>query len=339
MAEALAYQRWRKAGELLLPVRVVGLALELLFLAENQYDLSMVRADHCAVVHFWATQRRRADGDWAVEQTCAVPLLAAHAQLTLYLMRRLYKWIAGLGFVVKDAVVNKLRVEGKGHHDLVLKHSGAFASGPFYCHGLVSLEVKVTTVGPTGRRFKAAWDAERARCAGTLAQVLRVRDTAFGAAALLVIGVCDNDDLRATEPPLFVKMQLLTLDAHGQARWGAILLDRGSVPVEPAPPPARRQRIGASWDEVRAALAPKEHDIDQDGVMWVRLLDLFKAISPTKPSSNPGQKITTYETHLVLSTPQDYKRRRIPASQKGSPSVWLTWAAARKVYDYEVRGQ
>ena len=59
MADAPAYSGWRKGGELLLPARVVGLALELLFLAESQYDLSVVCAGHCAVVHFWETQRAR----------------------------------------------------------------------------------------------------------------------------------------------------------------------------------------------------------------------------------------------------------------------------------------
>ena len=90
-----------------------------------------------------------------------MPLLGAHAQLTLYLMRRLYAWISGLGLTVRDAVVNKSRSEGRGHHDLVLKHAGALASGPFYCSGFISLEVKVTCAGPTGRRFKAAWGAQK----------------------------------------------------------------------------------------------------------------------------------------------------------------------------------
>ena len=339
MADAPSYSGWRKGGELLLPARVAGLALELLFLAENQCDLSVVCAGHCAVVHFWETQRQRADGEWGAKQTCAVALLGAHAQLTLYLMRRLYAWISGLGLTVRDAVVNKSRSEGRGHHDLVLKHAGALASGPFYCSGFISLEVKVTCAGPTGRRFKAAWDAQKERCACAMAQVLRVRDTPFGAAALVMIGVCDDDSLLAASPPLFVKMQLLTLDESNQPKWGSILLDRGTVPVEPAPPPVRRQRLGASWDEVRAALSAKEQDIDEDGAMWVRLLDLFKAIAPTKARSNPGQKLTTYESHLGLSTPGDYTRRRFPDSQRGSPPVWLTWAAARKVYDYEVLGR
>ena len=102
--------------------------------------------------------------------------------------------------------------------------------------------------------------------------------------------------------------------------------------------PPHFQRVGASWDEVRAALASKEKEIDADGVKWVRLLDLFQAIAPNKPHSNPGQKLVTYEGHLDLQDPRDYTRRRFPASQKGSNAVWLTREAARKIYDYEVRG-
>ena len=140
------------------------------------------------------------------------------------------------------------------------------------------------------------------------------------------------------EPPLFVKMQLLTLSASNEPKWGTILLDRGTVPVEPLPPPSRRQRVGGSWDEVRAALANKEKEIDGDGIKWVRLLDLFQAISPTKPHGNPGQKLVTYGGQLDLQDPRDYTRRRFPANQRGSKAVWLTWETARKVYDYEVRG-
>ena len=36
---------------------------------------------------------------------------------------------------------------------------------------------------------------------------VRVRDTPFGAAALVMIGVGDDDSLLAASPPLFVKMQ------------------------------------------------------------------------------------------------------------------------------------
>jgi hypothetical protein len=152
-----------------------------------------------------------------------------------------------------------------------------------------------------------------------------------------MVGICDDVDLAAHEPPLIVKAQLLALDDSGVPKWGPVLLDRGTIPVEPAPPPPRRQRVGRSWDEVRAELATKERDIDDDGEMRVRLLDLFKAISPTKTNKNLGQKLDTYEDHLGLETPEDYKRKRYPPSQRGSNAIWLTWEAARKVYDYEVR--
>jgi hypothetical protein len=332
-----AYSAWRKAGELLFPCRVVGLALELLFHAESQFDLSMVCADHCSSVQFWATQHQRADGTWGAKQTCSVPVLPVHSRLALYLLRRLYVLIAGLGLVVKDAVVNRSRTEGTGHHDLVLKHAGQLAQGPFYCSGLISLEVKVAVAGPNGRRFAAAWDAQKERCAGALARVLRAPATPFGAAALLVVGICDDDGLLAPEPPVFAKMQLLTVDGSNQPKWGSILLDRGCVPVQPAPPPPRRQRVGRSWDEVRADLGSRQADIDGDGAQRVRLLDLFKAISASKTNKNLGQKLVTYGEHLGLRTPADYKRKRFPANQRGSEAVWLTWVAARRVYDYETR--
>ena len=62
MADAADYSGWRKGGRLLFPGRVVGLALELLFIAESQFDLSFIGSAHCSAVQFWATQRRLADG-------------------------------------------------------------------------------------------------------------------------------------------------------------------------------------------------------------------------------------------------------------------------------------
>ena len=221
MADVADYSAWRKGGRTLLPARVVGLALELLFVAENEYDLSIVGPSHCSAVQFWSTQRRLADGDWGATQTCTVPVLAPHVQLALYLLRRLYTWIAGLSLVVKDAIVNRSRSEGQGQHDLVLEHAGELARGPFYCRGFIQMEVKVVVAGSNGRRFKAAWGKQKERCVAGLARVLRVPGTPFGAAALLAVGVCDNDDLRAPEPPLFVKMQLLTLDGSGQPIFAA----------------------------------------------------------------------------------------------------------------------
>ena len=43
------------------------------------------------------------------------------------------------------------------------------------------------------------------------------------------------------------------------------------------------------------------------------------------------------EGQLDLHPPDDYVRRRFPANQRGSNAIWLTWEAARKVYNYEVR--
>ena len=88
-----------------------------------------------------------------------------------------------------------------------------------------------------------------------MARVLKLRRTSFGATMLVVFGVVDADDLLFREPPLIVRAQLLTLNASDEPKWGKVLLDRGVVPVEPLRPAPKRQRHGASWDEVRAALA------------------------------------------------------------------------------------
>ena len=210
---------------------------------------------------------------------------------------------------VNDAIVNRSRREGRGHHDLVLKHAGNLANGPFYCHGFITMEVKVTVAGLNGRRFRAAWEAEKERCEEALARELRSPRRPFGAAALLVIGICDNDDFLARDPPLLVKSQLLTLNDSDEPKWGQLLIDRGAYLIEPDPPPPRRQRVGASWDEVRARLQGKEQEIDGDDVKWVRLLDLFVAISAQKTNKNPGQKLVTYQKFLGLLEPSDCKRK------------------------------
>ena len=81
----------------------------------------------------------------------------------------------------------------------------------------------------------------------------------------------------------------------------------------------------------------KQHDIDGDGFLRVRLLDLFVAISPKKTNKNLGQQVETYVKVLKLAPPKDFKRKRFPPSQRGSEAVWLSWDAAKTVYDYEVR--
>ena len=60
------------------------------------------------------------------------------------------------------------------------------------------------------------------------------------------------------------------------------------MPVEPLHPAPKRQRTGASWDEVHARLSGKWAAFDEGN--FVRLLDLFLAISPSKTMKNPGQK-------------------------------------------------
>ena len=319
----------------MLAARVVGLALELLLKTESEQDVSTVTTGDCTTVELWATQCLLADGSWGLAKTCVVPVLSGHQRLTLYIMKRLLVWVAGLGLAVKNAVVAKTRAEGTGHHDMIFKHTG---TSPPYCKGFISTELKVSSVGKNGRKFMAAWAAEKGRCEEALVKVLDAKKTPFGATMLFLIGVADDEDLLMSEPPLLVRAQLLTLADDRSAKWGSILLDRGFVPVEPTPPPPKRARIGASWDEVRAVLASMEQDIDDDGVLWARLLDLFKAISPKKTVKNPGQKLETYEKHLSLAEGRDFKRRRYPPTQRGSEAVWLTRHAVKKIYMYEVSG-
>ena len=333
----MAYETWKKEGCILVAARVVGLALEMLCKAEADNDMSVVGLEHCVAASFWYTQKLLQNGLWSSPGTYRVPLLPAHQRLTFYMWQRLYNWIAGLSLVVADAVVPKSRAEGEGHHDLVLKHGGP--KGPFYCNGFISTELKVSSVGPKGRGFQAKWAEWKEKCMTALGRVLRVNGTRFGAAMLLLIGVCDDETLLADTPPLIVRAQLLTLDEHGTPQWGNILLDKGTVPVERDPPPPKRQRKGASWDEVRANLNGKWADINEDGVECVRVLDLYKAIDPRKVAKSPGQKIVTYEKHLGFKRGEHYFQMSYPSRGRGSEPYWLTLAAAQAVYAYEVHGR
>ena len=330
----MAYENWKKEGRLLVACRVVGLALELLCRKEAESDISMVHSTDCAVVEFWLAQKLLASGFWSPPGTRKVPVLPVHQRLTFYIWQRLYGWIAGLSLVVSNAVVPKSRAEGKGHHDLVLKHGSP--NGPWYCSGLISTELKVSSVGPTGRGFQKAWDDNKEECMQSMARVLRVANTRYAAALLFVIGVCDAEAMTTQTPPLFVKAQLLTLGSDRSPQWGKVLLDKGTVPVERLQPPPKRQRKGASWDEVRAYLIGKAETFDN--TQYVRLLDVFRAISEKKANTNPGQKIATYSQakHLGFKEGQDYIRKRFPAGARGSEPYWLTWAAAAKVYSFEV---
>ena len=149
----MAYEGWKKQGRLLSACRVVGLALEVLFSADLKFGDTHPR--DCARVEFWMTQALEERGSWSGPKTCLVPVLPVHQRLAYHIFQHIYQWIAGLGLCVVDAVVKKSRQEGCGHHDLKLKH--ALAREPRYCSGFLSMEVKVANVGPTGRKFNAAW--------------------------------------------------------------------------------------------------------------------------------------------------------------------------------------
>jgi hypothetical protein len=198
-------------------------------------------------------------------------------------------------------------VEGTGHHDLKLRH--ARPKPPFYCKGFLSMELKVSQVGKNGAGFSRSWDAVKTSSLKPMGRVLKASGSAYGACLLLLVGVCDGPELLDSTPPLLVKAQLVTLDADGKPKWTKVVLDRGTVPAEPVLPKPKKQRRGASWDEVRACLYGKEADFAD--VAYVRLLDLFRAISVSKTVKNPGQKVATYQGHLKLTAGRDFIRRRL----------------------------
>ena len=118
-----------------------------------------------------------------------------------------------------------------------------------------------------------------------------------------------------------------------------MLLDQGTVPVDVAPPPPKRQRAGKSWDEVRAKLAEDWAELDGDGVEWVRLLDLFTAISDQKATNNAGAKIETYKKVLGFEDGVHYVQRDHPVRARGRTPFWISSDAAKSVWAYEVVGR
>jgi len=303
----MAYASWRKGGEVLSACRVVGLACEMLCKAECDLDGSRLATHHCAVAEFWETEKLHGHDQWEAPKTCLVPVREVHRELALYLVQRLYGWISGLGLCVAGAVVAKTVVEGTGHHDLKLRH--AMPKPPFYCQGFISMELKVSQVGRNGAAFSRSWEAVKKSSLVPMGRVLKASGSAYGACLLLLVGVCDGPELLDSEPPLLVKAQLVTLDAGGEPKWTRVVLDRGTVPTEPVLPKPKKQRRGASWDEVRASLHGKQAVFAD--VAHVRLLDLFRAISASKTVKNPGQKVETYKGHLHLAEGRDFMRKRL----------------------------
>ena len=298
-------------------------------LCKAEADAGRLEVEQCADVVFWKTQRLGNAGKWSGPQDCVVPLTPAHQALAMCLAQRIYSWIAGLGFAVADAVVPKTRAEGTGHHDLKLKRAL-----PQTGQGFVSTELKIAHASPNGSGFGRAWEKQEERSVAKMARVLTAPRSIYASALLFVVGICDTEDLRSKDPPLLVKAQLLVLNAANEPKWGSVLLEKGVLPVAPTPPPPKRQRLGSSWGEVRASLQAKQQDIG--GVTFVRLLDLFTAISANKTAKNPGQKMATYQKVLSFKRNADFKQVWHPKRARGSPPYWLTWAAARRAYDYEL---
>ena len=226
----------------------------------------------------------------------------------------------------------KTMAEGSGHYDMKLGHASMVVSR--YCAGFISAELKVAQVGVNGRAFACAWENNKNWCVQSMSKVLKCKGSRYGAAMLILVGVCDAQELLRKEPPLLVKAQLLNLDAQKNSKWGGVVLERGLVPVDPTPPPAKRLRLGRSWDEVRAFLQGKEVFIE--GILRVRLFDLYQAINCT--SKSPSQKFETYSKDACLGLREgvDYIQQWHPAPARGKPPHWISWDAALKIYKYEV---
>lgn len=316
------------------PCRVVGLGIEALLSKMMEVDLTCVEHSGCSKVELWNAQRL-SNGVWSKCGTHEVPLLIPHQMLALYILHRLTSWISGLGLCVVDAIVAKTRLEGTGHHDIKLGHASLTVTR--YCTGFVSSELKVAHVGVNGRAFGSAWENSKTRCVDAMSRVLTCRGSKYGAAMLILVGICDTEDLLRRDPPLLVKAQLLNTDGLGNCKWGNVVLERGLVPVEPTPPPAKRLRRGRSWDEVRASLQGKELLID--GIERLRLLDLYTAIECA--SKTPSQKLVTYskDTCIRLREGVDYFQMWYPSPARGKPPYWIGWDAALKIYNYEVLGR
>ena len=185
----MAYSSWKKQGEVVSPCRVVGLAVEALCEKEAENDISMLAVDSCSSVELWGAQALDGRGGWSRAGTCTVPVQRHHQSLAMYVVKKLYAWVAGLGLCVAAAVQPKSRPEGKGHHDLVLKHGGHLVAGPFLCRGFLSAELKVRQVGVDGRGFRRAWDGAKENTEEALSMVLRAPNSKFGAAVLFVVGM------------------------------------------------------------------------------------------------------------------------------------------------------
>lgn len=321
----MAYDAWRKSGELMTPTRVVGLAVERLWEAEVARDMSRVRADDCSTVALWGAQCLE-NGRWARPRTCVVPLRAMHMDLAYRIWQRVDLLLHGLGLAVVDAVRNKTRGEGTGQHDLVLKHCGVQR----YCSGFLSAEVKVGQVEADGRAFEACWRCVQSKTADALKSVLRCRGSPYGAALLIFVGVCDSADLAAKDPPLLVRAQLMVVKASGIITWADRVLDR--TPPAAALPPAKRQRRGATWDEVRAAMRGHSQNFG-GGTEYVPLARLFVALG--SGCKSPGQKMKTYIKEFGFKLGTDFVRKRSPTSTRGGLPYWVTWAAAEQIANYE----
>jgi len=199
------------------------------------------------------------------------------------------------------------------------------------------MEIKLAHVGPTGKKFNAAWQGYKDDMEEAMAKLLKAPGSVYGAAVLLVVGICDEAELLTTQPPLLVRSQLLVLDSTGKPKWASVLLEKGILAVAPRPPPPKARRKGASWDEVRAQIS--DQWVEFSGIKYVRLLDVVNAISSDKTVKNPGQKLESYKKFAGLKHRVDYMQKAHPDGGRGSEPYWLTFEAAKKVYDYELRGK
>lgn len=322
----MSYAAWRKGGEVVTPARVVGLALERVCQAAVKYDISRVTLEHASPVELWEAEHF-SSGRWSRPRKCQVPLTVGHKRLAVFLLQRLSLWLHSIGLGFVDAVRQKVRAEGQGHHDLILRHTGA----PRYCDGFVTGELKIGQVGPDGAAFEAYWQCVRQKAEPVLKQALKHRSSPCAAGLLVFVGVCDAEGLSAKEPPLLVRAQLFRSEGRGAFAWGELLLNEGGLPEGSCAPPWKRCRRGPSWDEVRAALNDHEHVFD--GAPFVPLVRLFQVLQSTCKS--PGQKLETYKKIFGFKRGHEFLRGRKSASGKGPAPYWVSWAAAEKIYQHQ----
>lgn len=322
----MAYDSYKKDGEVVTAIRVVGLSVEKLWQAEVARDISRVSADDCSPVEFWRT-RRLSGNLWLPARTCLVPVDAVHKRLAFRVFQHLHALLHTLGLSVIAAVLPKTKTEGRGHHDIVLKHGGSAR----YCDGFMSAEIKVGEVSSSGGAFENYWRCLKRDAQAPMEQILKHASKRYGACLLIFVGVCDGKALARRESPLLVRVQVATVSGSGSFEWGRVLVDRPGSQTQPASPATKRRKVCSDWAAIQVELEMHQHTVE--GIACVPLARLFMALA--SPCKSPGQKMGTYKKTCSLTEGVDFFRVRLPANSRGPCPYWVSWDAAKKIVHYE----